>query len=88
VKQDDFFKSSAYVAEVEALYHRRSHDRDTTKGGHADAIPIAAELKPFLEAAISASPSELVFPRPDGRMMARGIQLEQILRRALRQRRS
>ena len=122
--KDDFFKSSAYVAEVEALYRllnriikqvdpetgkprersqemkdflgspdflgarlitvRRSHDRDTTKGGHADAIPIAAELKPFLEAAISASPSELVFPRPDGRMMARGIQLELILRRALR----
>ena len=26
----------------------RSHERDTTKGGHADVIPIATELVPFL----------------------------------------
>ena len=26
----------------------RSYDRDTTKGGHAEAIPIAAELLPYL----------------------------------------
>ena len=63
---------------------RRSHDRDTTKGNHADAIPIAGELLPYLRAAIEASPSELVFPRPDGGMMSRHIQLELILRRALR----
>ena len=31
---------------------RRSHDRDTTKGNHQDAIPIAAELVPYLRAAI------------------------------------
>ena len=48
---------------------RRSHTRDTTKAGHADAVPIAAELVPFVEAAIAASPSNLVFPRSDGRMM-------------------
>jgi integrase len=63
---------------------RRSHDRDTTKGNHADAIPIATELVPYLRAAIDASPSELVFPRPDGRMMSRQVQLELVLRRALR----
>ncbi len=63
---------------------RRSHDRDTTKGNHADAIPIAGELLPYLRAAIEASPSGLVFPRPDGGMMSRHIQLELILRRALR----
>jgi integrase len=63
---------------------RRSHDRDTTKGNHADAIPIAAEPLPYLRAAVEASPSELVFPRPDGGMMSRQVQLELILRRALR----
>jgi integrase len=63
---------------------RRSHDRETTKGNHADAIPIAAELLPYLRAAVEASPSELVFPRPDGGMLSRQVQLELILRRALR----
>ena len=29
---------------------RRSHDRDATKGNHADAIPIATELVPYLRA--------------------------------------
>ena len=43
---------------------RRSHDRDTTKGGHADAIPIADRAGAVPRAAIAASPSELVFPRP------------------------
>jgi Phage integrase family len=39
---------------------------------------------PYLRAAIDVSPSELVFPRPDGRMMSRQVQLELVLRRALR----
>ena len=43
-----------------------SYRRDTTKGGHADVIPIASELVPYLEDAISRSPSALVFPAPDG----------------------
>lgn len=38
----------------------RSYDHDTTKGGHADFIPIAEPLLPFLEAAIRESPSALV----------------------------
>jgi hypothetical protein len=41
-------------------------------------------LVPYLRAAIDASPSQLVFPRPDGRMMSRQVQLELVLRRALR----
>jgi integrase len=45
---------------------------------------MARELVPYLRAAIDASPSELVFPRPDGRMMSRQVQLELVLRRALR----
>jgi integrase len=60
----------------------RSYDRDTTKGGHADVIPIAEELVPYLER-IAASPSELVFPAPDGSMMSPQTKLEQVLRRAL-----
>src|SRR5712692_9614987 len=41
---------------------RCSYDRETTKGGHADVIPIAPALAPYLQAAIDASPSDLVFP--------------------------
>jgi integrase len=62
----------------------RSHGRDVTKGGHPDVIPIAEELLPFLRAAIDASPSELVFPNPDGTMMRPDVDLEGLLRRALR----
>jgi integrase len=48
----------------------RSYDRDTTKGGHAEALPIATELMPYLRVAMDRSPSELVFPRSDGSMMS------------------
>jgi len=61
----------------------RSYDRDTTKGGHADVIPMASELEPYLRAAMEASPSALVFPKPDGKMMNEQVALESVLRRAL-----
>jgi len=61
----------------------RSYDRDTTKGGHADSIPIAAELVPYLERALADSPNELLFPAPDGSMMTEHVGLEHVLRRAL-----
>jgi len=61
----------------------RSYRRDTTKGGHADVIPIATELMPYLEDAIASSPSNLVFPAPDGSMTSEAVQLELVLRRAL-----
>ena len=61
----------------------RSYRRDTTKGGHADVIPIATELQPYLAEAIARSPSGLVFPAPDGAMTSEGVQLERVLRRAL-----
>lgn len=44
-----------------------SNDRDATKGGHVDAIPIASELVPYLQATIEASPSEYIFPKADGK---------------------
>ncbi len=61
-----------------------SHARDTTKGGHGDVIPIAAELVPYLTQAMDSSPSALVFPDPKGRMLSDRVQLELVLRRALR----
>lgn len=61
----------------------RSHSRDTTKGGHADTLPIAAEAVPWLEAAMKASPSELVFSRADGARHPEGVKLVGILRRAM-----
>jgi excisionase family DNA binding protein len=60
----------------------RSGQRKMTKGGHED-IPIASELLPFLKAAIDASPSELVFPGPEGRMMREDVKLQAVLRRAM-----
>jgi len=37
----------------------RSHGNATTKGGHADLLPIAEELRPYLRAALDSSPSEI-----------------------------
>ncbi len=66
------------------IFVRRSYDRETTKGGHEDGIPIASEVAPYLEEAIERSPSELVFPRPEGTMYPDTTKLEGVLRRALR----
>ena len=61
----------------------RSYDKETTKGGHADAIPIAEPLRPFLEDAIARSPSELVFPRKSGAMGKAWEPFEIVLRGSL-----
>jgi len=60
-----------------------SYDAPTTKGGHADLLPITVRLRPFLAAAILLSKSELVFPRPDGKMYSPELKLDHVLRRAL-----
>jgi integrase len=62
---------------------RCSYDRETTKGGHADVMPIAPALAPYLQAAIDASPSELVFPWSDGSMRSPECDPQKALRRAL-----
>ena len=62
---------------------RHSYARDTTKGGRAEAVPIASELLPHLEHAFERSPSELVFPKADGSMMSDETPLEDVLRSAL-----
>ena len=75
-------KSDVYLPH-QALMVDRSHERDLTRGGRAEAIPIATELVPFLRVATAASPSELVFPKPDGTMMPRDVDLEMTLGRTL-----
>ena len=40
----------------------RSYDRDTTKGGHADVIPLAKEVVPYLAEAMRRAGGALVFP--------------------------
>ena len=62
----------------------KSGESDTTKGGHEDGLPIAEELVPYLKAAIESSPSDLVFPRPDGSRYPEDLDLVSILRTALR----
>jgi integrase len=62
---------------------RRSGARATTKGGHANAIPIHPELVPFLRHAIDSSPSPLVFPGSDGDMFSEDTDLAAVLRRAM-----
>ncbi len=63
----------------------RSHGRDTTKGSRAEAVPINTELlNHYLRHAVRTSPSDLVFPAPDGKMFRKQTQLELLLRRAMR----
>ncbi len=62
----------------------RSYDRETTKGGHADVIPMAESIVPVLRRAAEESPSELVFLGPNGKMRKHSsAKVEVILRRAL-----
>jgi len=65
------------------IYVGRSYDKDTTKNGKAEAVPIATELVPYLEGAIARSCSNLLFPRADGTMMSRWTPLADVLRSAL-----
>jgi integrase len=62
---------------------RRSYDHETTKGGHADLVPISPVLDAYLRTAIDESPSDFVFPWPDGSMRSPECDPEKVLRRAL-----
>ena len=68
---------------LKAICVRRSGSRDTTKGGHEKLIPIHPDLEPVLRAAVEASPSELVFPAPDGGMVRDDFKFAMVLRRAM-----
>ena len=60
-----------------------SHEAETTKGSHADVLPIPQPLVPYLQEAIRASPSELVFPDEKGRMRSRDSDMKGVVRRIL-----
>jgi integrase len=61
----------------------RSYAYDTTKGGHADVLPVPAPLAPFLRDAVAKSPSRWVFPRADGKMRTEDSSPHKILKTAL-----
>ena len=62
---------------------RRSYDHETTKGGHADLIPIAAALKPYLAEAMLSPRGEYVFADDAGRMRGKQTKLRTVLKRAM-----
>ena len=61
----------------------RSYDNETTKGAHADAIPIAKPLRAHLEEAMSLSSTDLVFPDSKGCMRSPEADPQKVLRSAL-----
>src|SRR5262249_9572415 len=61
---------------------RRSWDRNQTKGGHDDVLPIAEPLVPYLEQAIANAKGHIVFPLPHGSMRGHVLVIMEILRRA------
>ena len=61
----------------------RSHASNTTRGGHADLLPIAEGLVPYLREALATSSLELLFPAEDGSQRAPDSALHKVLRRAL-----
>src|SRR5471030_1746970 len=63
---------------------RRSYDSDTTKGGRAEAVTIAAALVPYLEGALKVSKGALLFPRPDGGRRTEADKLGKSIKTALK----
>ena len=61
----------------------RSWENDSTKNGEVRVVPVHPELVPFLVHAMNESISEIVFPRADGSMHSREIDLPKILRNAM-----
>ncbi len=62
---------------------RRSYDSETTKGKHADVLPIARALLPYLEHALETSSTELLFPGPNGEMRNEEADPQKVLRHAM-----
>jgi len=68
--------------EREEFTVRASYDADTTKGKHADVVPIARALLPYVKAAL-VSRGPYLFPDTKGRMRKPHCNPERILRSAL-----
>jgi len=62
----------------------RSYERQTTKGGHVDVLPIADPLLPILRQAVEASPIDHVFTSADGEPLTEHARVRKIFRAALR----
>ncbi len=60
----------------------RSYDHETTKGAHADLIPLPPPLRPYLEAAMR-SPGPWLFPDAYGKMRTDEADPQKVLRAAL-----
>lgn len=69
--------------ELRIIVVARSYDKETTKGRRGEAVPIAEPLVPYLEEAIQASKSDIVFPGRDGKMRTEESDPHLVLRRAL-----
>ncbi len=61
---------------------RVSYDNDTTKGKHADVVPLAPPMRPYIEAAMT-SPGAVLFPDLDGAMRTPESDPQEVLRAAL-----
>jgi integrase len=64
----------------------RSHGADTTKGGHADVLPVPKPLVRYLARAMKDSDSELLFPDAQGERRSPHTNLKAIVKRSLRRR--
>lgn len=69
--------------EARMLKVRRSHARNQTKTGKEREFPIPDDLVADLREAMAESPSELVFPKPDGTRMRADTKLARTLRTAM-----
>jgi len=61
---------------------RGSYERDTTKGGHADVLPIPPPLLPYVWAGLQTE-GPFLFPMPDGSMRPENSSPQRILQHAL-----
>jgi predicted Zn-ribbon and HTH transcriptional regulator len=75
--------SAINLKNVPTMEVSRSNDNDTTKGGHADLLPIADDLLPYLRRALDTSTSELVFPDAEGQQQRHDVKLQKVLRKAM-----
>lgn len=62
---------------------RRSNNFDSTKGESEEELPIADELRPYIDQALAGSKTDLVFPRADGTQHPPDLPLQKVLRRAM-----
>ena len=61
---------------------RASYDRGTTKGGHADVIPLPEPLRPYVEDGLR-TPGPYLFGAPGGSMRTEESDPQKVLRHAL-----